>query len=109
MPSSRAEIYEQVANILVKTCGIPREEIDIDKTLQGDLAIDSLSMVEILAAAEDEFEIRIPDEDAKDLTDIRTIVDYLHRIQSAPPVAAPPSPVTGEDAHDERVNHAATP
>jgi acyl carrier protein len=94
MSSNREEIFQQVTEILVKTCGIPHEEIEIDKSLREDLAIDSLSMVEILAAAEDEFGIRIPDEDAMGLTDIGAIVSYLQRVQSDK-IASPVTEVAG--------------
>jgi acyl carrier protein len=77
MPNSREEIYEQVATILVRTVGIPRDEIELDRTLGEDLGVDSLSMVEVLTVAEDEFQIRIPDEKAKELTTVRSVVDYL--------------------------------
>ncbi|MEU8606945.1 acyl carrier protein [Actinoplanes sp. NPDC048791] len=76
MPTE-AELYDQVVGILAKTVGLTTDEITKDKLLKDDLGIDSLSMLEILAVTEDEFKMRIPDEDAAELTDVRSVVAYL--------------------------------
>ncbi|MEU8231243.1 acyl carrier protein [Actinoplanes sp. NPDC048967] len=76
MPTE-AELYDQVVGILAKTVGLTTDEITEDKLLKDDLGIDSLSMLEILAVTEDEFKMRIPDEDAAGLTDVRSVVAYL--------------------------------
>ena len=104
MSNRHGELYEQVARILVRTVGIPRDEIEIDQSLGDDLGIDSLSMVEILAVAEDEFDIRIPNEEAQELTTVRAIVDYLEQTLPAGAATIP----TG-NAREEHADPVATP
>jgi acyl carrier protein len=62
--------------------GIPLEEIRPDAAFAADLAIDSLTMVEIMVAAEETFGVEIPDEELTNLTTIDAVVAYIERVRA---------------------------
>ena len=72
------EVFEKVKGLFVEELGIDSEKITMDAKLEEDLEIDSLGIVEVVMAFEDEFEIEI---DAEELTDVGTVgqaVNLLH-------------------------------
>ena len=71
------EILNGMADIIEEITGVPKADIQMDKAFVDDLEIDSLSMVEILVAAEERFGVRIPDEAARDLRTVRDAVEYI--------------------------------
>jgi acyl carrier protein len=60
--------------------GVDAAEVTLDKSFIDDLDVDSLSMVELVVAAEEEFNIRIPDENLRSL---RTVSDAVSDVQRA--------------------------
>src|SRR5262249_8714867 len=64
------EIISEIAAIIDEVAGIPIEEVTAEKTFVDDLDLDSLSMVEIAVAAQDQFGVEIPD---SELVSIRTV------------------------------------
>ena len=70
-------IFEKVRNILAEQLGTDAEDITLDTNIMKDLEADSLDVVEIIMAIEDEFEIEIPDEDAEQLQTVAGIVKYI--------------------------------
>jgi len=71
------EILSGMAEIIQEITGVPKGDVQPDKAFIDDLEIDSLSMVEILVAAEERFGVRIPDEAARDLRTVRDAVQYI--------------------------------
>ncbi len=74
---SQQEILAGLAEIVQEVTGVPSTSVQLDKTFTDDLDIDSLSMVEIVTAAEDRFGVSIPDSDVKDLQTVRDAVSYI--------------------------------
>lgn len=74
------EILAGLAEIVNDTVGVPVEDVQPDKSFTDDLDIDSLSMVEVVVAAEEKFGIKIPDENVADL---RTVGDAVNFISQA--------------------------
>lgn len=70
-------VFEKVRNILAEQLGADAEDISLDTNIMKDLEADSLDVVEIIMAIEDEFEIEIPDEDAEQLQTVAGIVKYI--------------------------------
>ena len=70
-------IFEKVRNILAEQLGTDAEDITLDTNIMKDLEADSLDVVEIIMAIEDEFEIEIPDADAEQLQTVAGIVKYI--------------------------------
>ena len=76
------EIRADLADIVNEIAGIPVEDVQLDKEFVGDLDVDSLSMVEIVVAAEEKFGVRIPDEEVKNLKTVGDAVSYIENAQS---------------------------
>jgi len=76
---SQQEILAGLAQIVNEIAGVPVGDITLDKSFIDDLDVDSLSMVEIATAAEDQFGVRIPDEDLKDLKTVGDAVSYIEK------------------------------
>lgn len=76
---SQQEILAGLAQIVNEIAGVPVGDVTAGKSFIDDLDVDSLSMVEIATAAEDQFGVRIPDEDLKDLKTVGDAVSYIEK------------------------------
>ena len=65
--ATQQEILAGLAEIVNEVAGIPVDDVQLDKSFIDDLDIDSLSMVEVVVAAEEKFGVKIPDDDVKNL------------------------------------------
>ena len=72
------EVFEKVKGLFVEELGIDSEKVTMDAKLEEDLEIDSLGIVEVVMAFEDEFEIEIDDEDLTDVGTVGQAVNLLH-------------------------------
>ena len=72
-------ILDQVKELVVNQTGVSADELNLDTSLMNDIDADSLDAVEIIMAIEEEFKIKIPDEEAEKFLTIRDIVDYLEK------------------------------
>ena len=70
-------VQDRVKNIVGAHLGVKSEEIETDSTFVDELEADSLDMVEIMMALEDEFGCDIPEEEAKRITTVQETVDYI--------------------------------
>jgi len=77
------EIRAELADIVNEVTGIPTEDVQLDKSFTDDLDVDSLSMVEVVVAAEEKFSVRIPDDAVKDLKTVGDAVSYIEKAQAA--------------------------
>ena len=87
------DLEQRLTKLLIDRCGTKAEAIRPEANLQADLGLDSLDAVELAIAIEDEFDVKIMDDDIKKLatvTDALTLIrDLLVRKASA---AADPAP-----------------
>ena len=81
------ELSPRVIAVMAATQHIPADTITIDSTFQ-DLGIDSLDGINIVFALENEFDISIPDEEARTLRTVREMVDGVRRLITARTQAA---------------------
>ena len=81
MAASREEIYEQVKSVLVEQLGIEESEINEEASFQGDLDADSLDLVELIMELEDQFGVKISDEDAQGIQTVGQAVDFIQQHQ----------------------------
>ena len=72
------EVFEKVKGLFEEELGIDSEKINMDAKLEEDLEIDSLGIVEVVMAFEDEFEIEIDDEELTDVGTVGQAVNLLH-------------------------------
>jgi acyl carrier protein len=68
------DLTERILDVIAATQKLPRDKLSIDSSF-SDLNIDSMDGVNILFALENEFNITIPDEQAKSIRSLRDIVD----------------------------------
>jgi acyl carrier protein len=80
MALSEQEILSGLAEIVNEETGLAVDAVQLDKSFTEDLDIDSLSMMTIVVNAEEQFGVRIPDDDVKNL---KTVGDAVTYIQSA--------------------------
>jgi acyl carrier protein len=81
--ASTEEIRAELADIVNEVTGIPVDDVQLDKSFTDDLDVDSLSMVEVVVAAEEKFSVRIPDDAVKDLKTVGDAVSYIEKAQAA--------------------------
>ena len=79
MAATQEEIVAGLADIVNEIAGIPVEDVQLDKSFTDDLDVDSLSMVEVVVAAEERFGVTIPDDDVKSLRTVGDAVAYIER------------------------------
>ncbi len=79
--ASTEEIRTKLAEIVNDVAGVPVEDITPEKSFVDDLDIDSLSMVEIVYALQEAYNVDIPDEDVKDLHTVGDAVAYVEKVQ----------------------------
>ena len=78
MALSDQEILSGLGDIIEEIAGVPAADVTPDKSFVDDLDIDSLSMVEIAVAAQDQFGVEIPDDELKNLKTVKDVVVYVH-------------------------------
>ncbi|MHC4429905.1 MAG: acyl carrier protein [Planctomycetota bacterium] len=72
-----ASVEEKVKHIIVEQLGVDEEEVKPQATFVDDLGADSLDVVELVMALEEEFGIEISDEDAEKLVSVQQAVAYI--------------------------------
>ena len=78
--AGRAEIAaleERIRGVVARQLGVELSEVLPDASLQEDLGADSLELVELLMALEDEFDIEVPEEVAETITTIADVERYI--------------------------------
>jgi len=70
-------IFEKVQEKVAEQLGVELDEITMEASFIDDLGADSLDIVELLMALEEEFDIEIPDEEAEKLSTVGDIVEYI--------------------------------
>ena len=70
-------VAEKVKSIIVEQLGVDTEEVTPAASFTDDLGADSLDIVELVMAFEEEFGIEIPDEDAEKITRVKEAVEYI--------------------------------
>ena len=74
---SSEEVLEKVKGIIVEQLGVADNAVTMEASFIDDLGADSLDIVELVMALEEEFDIEIPDSDAEKVATVGDVVDYI--------------------------------
>jgi len=77
VPASREEIVSGLAEVLEEVAGTPADKVTTEAAFDKDLDVDSLTMVEVVVACEERFDVRIPDEALESLRTVGDAVDFI--------------------------------
>jgi acyl carrier protein len=72
-----ANIEQKVKNIIADQLGVGEDEIKPGSSFIEDLGADSLDIVELVMAMEEEFEVEIPDEEAENIKTVQDAINYI--------------------------------
>ncbi|MDR8020362.1 acyl carrier protein [Nesterenkonia aerolata] len=79
--ADKNEILAGLAEIVNEETGLETEEVQLEKSFTEDLDIDSISMMTIVVNAEEKFDVKIPDEEVKNLSTVGDAVDFIANAQ----------------------------
>ena len=74
-------ILEKVKEVIVEQLGVEDENIKLDISFIDDLGADSLDIVELIMALEEEFDMQIPDSEAEKISTVNDVVEYIKNNQ----------------------------
>ena len=77
MALSQADVLAGLKEIVEEVAGVSPSLIELDKNFTDDLEVDSLSMVEVVVAAEERFGVKIPDEKVTELATVGDAVNFI--------------------------------
>ena len=80
--ASSEEIAERIKSIIVEQLGVSMEEVTREASFIEDLGADSLDIVELIMALEEEYDIEIPDEDAEKIQTVQDVISYVESRQA---------------------------
>lgn len=73
-------VYEKLREILAAQLDVDIEEIGMDTNIVNDLGADSLDLVEMMMTLEDEFNLVITDEAARELYTVREVTEFIEKL-----------------------------
>jgi acyl carrier protein len=71
------EVFEKIKEIIVEQLGVAETSVTMEASFIDDLGADSLDIVELVMALEEEFDIEIPDADAEKVVTVGDVVEYI--------------------------------
>jgi acyl carrier protein len=77
MSGSASTIYRRLRTLVAETLGVEEEEVTPEASFEEDLNVDHQELVDLMVAIEEEFDVRIPDDEMAELTTVGDAVDYL--------------------------------
>ena len=83
MAFTKDEVLAGLADLVNDETGIATENVQLEKSFTDDLDIDSISMMTIVVNAEEKFDVKIPDDEVKNLKTVQDAVDYIPGAQAA--------------------------
>ena len=74
-------VEDKMIDIIVEQLSVDREKVVPGASFVDDLGADSLDLVELIMAMEEEFDVEIPDEEAEKITTVQNAIDYVAKLQ----------------------------
>ena len=75
------EVFDKVKEIIVEQLGVTENTVTPEASFIDDLGADSLDIVELIMALEEEFDMEIPDSDAEKIVTVNDVVEYIKNNQ----------------------------
>lgn len=72
-------VDRRIKQIIAEQLGLSESELSLSSSFVEDLGADSLDIVELIMALEDEFEMEVPDEDVERLLTVKDVIDYVRK------------------------------
>lgn len=73
----KEEIFNKVVDVLVEQLGIEKEKVKKESEIMTDLGADSLDVVDVVQVLEEEFNVKVPNEDIEKLKTVEDIANYI--------------------------------
>ena len=70
-------IFEKLKEVIVEQLGVEEDAVKLDTSFIDDLGADSLDIVELIMALEEEFDLQIPDSEAEKIMTVNDVVEYI--------------------------------
>ncbi len=74
---NQEEIFDKVKEIIIEQLGVTENAVTTEASFIDDLGADSLDIVELIMALEEEFDLEIPDSDAEKVVTVGDVVEYI--------------------------------
>ncbi len=74
-------VDDKMTEIIVEQLSVDKEKVVPGASFVDDLGADSLDLVELIMAMEEEFDVEIPDEDAEKIATVQDAIDYIDKIK----------------------------
>ena len=75
--ASKEQIFDKAKEIIVDQLGVEEDEVTLESSFIEDLGADSLDIVELIMALEEEFGLEIPDDEAEKISSVNDAVEYI--------------------------------
>ncbi len=73
------DIKEKVISIIVDQLGVEKETVKSESAFVDDLGADSMDIVELVMAFEDNFSMQVPDQEAENIKTVQDAIDYINK------------------------------
>lgn len=73
------DIKEKVTSIIVDQLGVEKENVKPESSFVDDLGADSMDIVELVMAFEDNFSMQVPDQEAENIKTVQDAIDYINK------------------------------
>ena len=74
---AKEEIFDKLKELVVDQLGVEEDEVTMEASMQDDLGADSLDLVDLVMSVEDEFGVKVADEDLENIKTVGDIVNYI--------------------------------
>ena len=75
--AEKEKVFDKVKEIIVDQLGVEEEEVTLEASFIDDLGADSLDLVELIMALEEEFGLEIPDDEAEKIASVNDAIEYI--------------------------------
>ncbi len=75
--ADKEQVFDKVKEIIVDQLGVEEDQVTMEASFIEDLGADSLDIVELIMALEEEFGLEIPDDEAEKISTVSDAVDYI--------------------------------